>query len=750
MANIIRIKRSTGSAAPGTLKNAELAYAEGNGTLYIGTGISTGDTASAIVKIGGPGAYMTFDTAQTPSGTKTFSIGASGTLKISGAASGQVLTADGTSGQLTWSSITGNSYSTISGNTGTAISASGAETLSLVGTGAISVATATGTPDTATISVAQASTTNLGVVQLAEQIDTNTTKAVTPSLLKGYVDTKVDAVASGLDVKGSCRFATAVALTPNPTYSSTNKTLTGTSNGKLTVDGVDVNNGDRVLVKNQVEARQNGIYVVTNKGADFSAAYTLTRADDANVNSTGAPEKSITAGMFTFIEEGSNNQDTAWVLTTNNPITIDNATLGNNTALTFTQFAGPGTVTVTAPLTRSGNEISLGTVPASLGGTGQTTYIVGDILYCATANTLSRLSIPGGAGAEDVLKLTGGKPSWGKVQLSATNKAVTGTLPIANGGTGATTADGALGQLGANTVGQSIFKLANPSAIRFLTINADNTVTARAAADFRGDIGAGTGNGTVTNVTGTSPISVTSGTSTPAISLASAYGDTANPYGTKTANYVLAGPTTGSPAAPGFRALVEADIPSLAASKITAGTVGGKITFITPTTTTSSINLPPSGLAIADITTGGAVGDIWNSDSTLKFKTASGVKNIAFTDSNISGTAAGLSSTLAVSSGGTGATTFAAGRLLQGNGTGAIGLATAGTDFVQPNTATTGKIFFAAGTTTTASANIPSGVAPSAPVDGDIWHEAGSLKFRYGATKTLLLDDTTLDGGNFG
>lgn len=85
--------------------------------------------------------------------------------------------------------------------------------------------------------------------------------------------------------------------------------------------------------------------------------------------------------------------------------------------------------------------------------------------------------------------------------------------------------------------------------------------------------------GTVTSITisATSPVSVsatgaitTSGTRT--ISLADAYGDTKNPYGTKTANYVLAGPSSGNAAAPAFRALVTADIPNLAASKITSGT----------------------------------------------------------------------------------------------------------------------------------------------------------------------------------
>ena len=105
---------------------------------------------------------------------------------------------------------------------------------------------------------------------------------------------------------------------------------------------------------------------------------------------------------------------------------------------------------------------------------------------------------------------------------------LTGTIPIANGGTNATTAADALTNLGA-------YPASNPS---------------------------GYGVGTVTSVTGTSPVSVATGTTTPVVSLAASYGDTQNPYASKTANYVLAAPN-GSAGVPTFRALVSADIPTL-------------------------------------------------------------------------------------------------------------------------------------------------------------------------------------------
>ncbi len=82
MANTIRIKRSTGSSAPTSLENAELAYAEGTNILYYGTGTGgSGGSATSIEAIGGDGYYSTLSTAQTISGNKTFT----GTIDLSGA-----------------------------------------------------------------------------------------------------------------------------------------------------------------------------------------------------------------------------------------------------------------------------------------------------------------------------------------------------------------------------------------------------------------------------------------------------------------------------------------------------------------------------------------------------------------------------------------------------------------------------------------------------------------------------------------
>ena len=145
---------------------------------------------------------------------------------------------------------------------------------------------------------------------------------------KQYVDNSI----TGLDFKNSCR----VASTANITLS-----------GLQTIDGVSVIANDRVLVKNQTTASQNGIYV-----ADAGA---WTRSTDAD----GSPTNEVSSGLYTFVEEGTSNADSGWVLTTNNPITV------GTTSLAFTQFTGLGQVVAGAGLTKTGSQLDVGTASAS-------------------------------------------------------------------------------------------------------------------------------------------------------------------------------------------------------------------------------------------------------------------------------------------------------------------------------------------------------------------------------------------------
>jgi hypothetical protein len=113
-------------------------------------------------------------------------------------------------------------------------------------------------------------------------------------------------------------------------------------------------------------------------------------------------------------------------------------------------------------------------------------------------------------------------PTW--ITSLAASK-LTGTVAVANGGTGADTVPLARTALGATTVGGNFFTLTNPSAITFPRINDDNTVSALDAASFRTAIGAGSGGGTVISVSFTGGIvSVATPTSTPALTVAGTSG----------------------------------------------------------------------------------------------------------------------------------------------------------------------------------------------------------------------------------
>lgn len=161
----------------------------------------------------------------------------------------------------------------------------------------------------------------------------------------------VDSVTSGLSVKTPVKVATTGNL--NATYNNGAGTLTANSNFALSVDGVTVSVNDRILVKDQSTAAQNGFYKVTATGSG-SAAFVLTRTPDADAASE------LVAGAFAFVEEGTANADNGYVLSTDGAVTL------GTTAINFEQFSGAGQISAGDGLSKTGNALSLNVDDSSL------------------------------------------------------------------------------------------------------------------------------------------------------------------------------------------------------------------------------------------------------------------------------------------------------------------------------------------------------------------------------------------------
>ena len=225
MANTVRIKRSTGSSAPTSLANAELAHAEGSDIIFIGKGTGgAGGSATTIEKIGGKGAFFDKDTTRTAN----------------------TILAGPTSGSAAAPTFRAAVSDDIPSLQHTKISD-------------FDAGVRTNRLDQMTAPTGSVSFNSQNITNVADPV--NAQDAAT----KGFVE----ATAQGLDVKDSCVAAT----TANITIS------TALNNGD-TLDGVTLSTNDRVLVKDQSTPSQNGIYIVGSSPA---------RADDlaAGANAAG-------------------------------------------------------------------------------------------------------------------------------------------------------------------------------------------------------------------------------------------------------------------------------------------------------------------------------------------------------------------------------------------------------------------------------------------------------------------------------
>ena len=456
MANTIQIKRSTNNTIPnsnisgGTLTDGELGYSyssgdgsgdeQGLGKLFIGHADGLGGTRVAAI-IGGSLFTNMLDHA---AGTLTASsaiitnaqnhvdavkttglyLGASGSAVQVTASAAELNKLDGVTSTTAELSILGGA--TLDTAELNKLDGCTAEALELnyvdVTPGALTPSKALVADSMSTIDIIKTNAFHLNGVQLtssatelnlldgitAIDTDLSTTVGTHTTLVSALAaKTYIDNTRSGLEVKDSVVVAT-----------TANITLSGTQ----TIDGIAVTAGQRVLVKDQTTASQNGIYVVS-----ASAWSRSTDADTAD---------ELNSGCFFFVEKGTENADNGFVMSQDTVINF------GTTAITFSQFSGAGQITAGSGLAKSGDTLLVNT------GTGITVTsdnIVIDTAWAGQAAITTVGTI--GTGTWNATAISATKGGTGINTSSATGVGIvtSGTwttpaqLTVGFGGTGAST-----------------------------------------------------------------------------------------------------------------------------------------------------------------------------------------------------------------------------------------------------------------------------------------------------------------------
>ena len=395
MGNTVRIKRrAAGGAAgaPSTLANAELAFNEQDDVLYYGKGTGgAGGAATQVIAIAGPGAFQGKDDDL----TALAGLSTTGIVTRTGSGSAATRSVAGTSGRVSVTNGDG-----VAGNPTVDLATTGvtAGTFTKVTVDAYGRATSGAQASRSDLSAPTADISNGGfkITNVADPV--NAQDAAT----KNYVDS----VAQGLDPKQSVKAATTANIA----------SLSGT----MTIDGIALVAGDRVLVKDQTAQAQNGIYVV--------AAGSWARSSDGD---TWAELVSA----YVFVEQGTTNADNGFLCS------VDaGGTLGT-TAVTFVQFSGAGQITAGAGLTKTGNQLDVGagtgiTVGAdTVGLTGQALALhnlaTNGLVTRTAADTVTGRSVAASGSGVSVANGDGvaGNPT---ISLSAALASVGGLTPAAD------------------------------------------------------------------------------------------------------------------------------------------------------------------------------------------------------------------------------------------------------------------------------------------------------------------------------
>ena len=333
--------------------------------------------------------------------------------------------------------------------------------------------------------------------------------------------------------------------------------------GKDGKSGRDGLKGDRGL---DGQAGRDGVdgvdgVSVVNANIDFDGSLIISLSDGREINvgevvSPDIAEKiKVISTMSTNAAIAIKDEGTSITSAVKNINFVGATVTATNSGDDVTVNVSAGTGTVTSVAASGGTGISVSGSPITTTGTLTITNTAPDQTVSLTASTGISTS-----GTYPSFTITNSAPDQTVVLTAGTGINTSGTYPNFTVTNSAPDQTVALTQGGTTTITGTYPNFTISSADQF--------------------------QGTVTSVTGTSPVA-SSGGATPAISLSAGYGDTLNPYASKTANHVLAAPN-GSAGVPTFRAVVAADIPTL--NQNTTGTAAS-----TPKLLTTNFTIEESG-----------------------------------------------------------------------------------------------------------------------------------------------------------